>query len=57
MGLEQKVSNADPHHLMLAWTGATIGYLSYLLWPAYFITPYLATGLGALTLYAAARSV
>ncbi len=55
MNLEQKASNADPHHLMLAGSGAGIGYLSYLLWPAYFVAPYLALGAGALGFYAAAR--
>ena len=57
MSLEAEVNSVDPHHAMLAGTGAAIGYMSYLLWPAYLVSPYLAIGSGALAFYIAARSV
>jgi len=59
MGLEEKVNSVDPHHIMLAGAGATIGYLSYLVSPMYLIAPYVAliTITGALLGYFAAKSV
>ena len=56
MDLEGKVNGADPHHMMLAGAGATIGYLSYLVWPMYLVAPYAAV-IGGLLGYFAAKSV
>lgn len=57
MGLEEKVNGTDPHHIMVAGAGATIGYLSYLVWPMYLIAPYAAIITGGLLGYFAAKSV
>lgn len=57
MGLEEKVEEVDPHHVMVAGAGAAIGYLSYLIWPMYFISPYIAAPVGGLLGYFAAKSV
>ena len=57
MGLEEKVNSIDPHHIMLAGAGATIGYMSYLFWPIYITTPYMAVIAGGLLGYFAAKSV
>ncbi|MBS3101775.1 hypothetical protein J4204_06645 [Candidatus Woesearchaeota archaeon] len=57
MGLEEKVNGPDPHHVMVAGTTATIGFLSYMLWPMYLISPYLAVISGGLLGYYVAKSV
>ncbi len=65
MGLEEKVEGADPHHMMLAASGATMGYMGYLLAPAAFlampllgpITPILVPLLGGMAGYYMAKNV
>jgi len=42
---------------MVAGTTATIGFLSYMLWPMYLISPYLAVISGGLLGYYVAKSV
>ncbi|MBI2658403.1 hypothetical protein HYX08_06960 [Candidatus Woesearchaeota archaeon] len=54
MGIEEKV--VDPHHVMLAGAGASIGYLSSLLWPMYLAAPYMAV-IGGILGYSAAKMV
>jgi len=57
MGLEEKVNGVDPHHKMVAGTTAMIGLLSYMLWPMYLVSPYLAVIGGGLLGYYVAKSV
>ena len=46
MCLEEKADDKGPHHVMIAGAGAMIGYSSYLVWPMYFISPYIAAPAG-----------
>lgn len=57
MSLEERVNSMDPHHIMVAGTTATIGLLSYMLWPMYLVSPYLAVIGGGLLGYYIAKSV
>lgn len=57
MDLVERVNSIDPHHVMVAGTTATIGLLSYKLWPMYLISPYLAVIGGGLFGYYIAKSV
>lgn len=57
MGLEEKVEDVDPHHVMVAGAGAMIGYLSYLAWPMYVASPYIAAPVAGILGYFMAKSV
>lgn len=56
MGLEETVKSVGPHHVMVAGTMAGIGFLSYMLWPMYLMSPYLAVISGGFLGYHVGKS-
>ncbi|MBI3026755.1 hypothetical protein HYY70_01460 [Candidatus Woesearchaeota archaeon] len=65
MAIDDVVKGADPHHIMLAGAGATIGYMGYLLAPAAYLSipllgpfaPALLPLISGITGYYVAKSV